>query len=209
MDLPEAEFDKVHNIDAKGIFLSMKEELRVMTAQEPLAFGDYKPPRPSRGVIVNVSSRAGLEGVATFSAYCSAKHAVIGLTKACSLEHAEDMIRINAICPGLITTPGHTSDPTHSELDAKVSGVVRAVLSRSTDFFHPRFPAFFKLANETLGPSWRMRRRHLLLGQPSKQLYDGCRTRGRRRCGCEESMRFADAESKASHSARIVTDSPN
>lgn len=133
MDLPEAEFDKVHNIDAKGIFLSMKEELRVMTAQEPLAFGDYNPARPSRGVIVNVSSRAGLEGVATFSAYCSAKHAVIGLTKACSLEHAEDMIRINAICPGLITTPGHTSDPTHSELDAKVSDVVNTVVPRLTD----------------------------------------------------------------------------
>lgn len=120
VDLPESEFDKVHSIDTRGMFLSLKAELKVMLAQSPFS----SSPRASRGVIINVASRAGLEGVPTFGAYCTAKHGSVGLTKVAALEHAEDRIRINAIAPGLIKTPGHTSDPTHRDLDAKLAAAV-------------------------------------------------------------------------------------
>lgn len=56
--------------------------------------------RSSRGVIVNMASRASLEGVPKFGAYCAAKHAVLGMTRVAAVEHAKDKIRVIAMCPG-------------------------------------------------------------------------------------------------------------
>ncbi|MEC3918953.1 SDR family NAD(P)-dependent oxidoreductase [Nocardia sp. CDC160] len=58
-----------------------------------------------RGAIVNVSSIAGVEGQAYSAAYCAAKHGLIGLTRAMALEFDSTGIRINAVCPGGMTTP--------------------------------------------------------------------------------------------------------
>ncbi|WP_405490580.1 SDR family NAD(P)-dependent oxidoreductase [Nocardia sp. NBC_00511] len=57
------------------------------------------------GCIVNVSSVAGLEGQAYSAGYCAAKHGLIGLTRAMALEFDSRGIRINAVCPGGMTTP--------------------------------------------------------------------------------------------------------
>ncbi|AYF73877.1 SDR family oxidoreductase [Nocardia yunnanensis] len=57
------------------------------------------------GCIVNVSSIAGLEGQAYSAGYCAAKHGLIGLTRAMALEFDGRGIRINAVCPGGMTTP--------------------------------------------------------------------------------------------------------
>jgi NAD(P)-dependent dehydrogenase (short-subunit alcohol dehydrogenase family) len=84
--------DTMIAINIRGVFLCMKYELRQMTAQ---GFGS----------VVNMSSGAGLVGVAGFSGYTATKAAEISMTKSSALEVAPLGIRVNALCPGLVETP--------------------------------------------------------------------------------------------------------
>jgi NAD(P)-dependent dehydrogenase (short-subunit alcohol dehydrogenase family) len=56
------------------------------------------------GRIVNIASAAGLKGYAYVAAYVTAKHALLGLTRALALETAKDGITVNAVCPGFADT---------------------------------------------------------------------------------------------------------
>jgi meso-butanediol dehydrogenase / (S,S)-butanediol dehydrogenase / diacetyl reductase len=59
----------------------------------------------SRGNIVNMSSAAGLVGIAYTTAYCAAKAGVVAVTKSLAIEFASSNVRVNAICPGGVRTP--------------------------------------------------------------------------------------------------------
>jgi NAD(P)-dependent dehydrogenase (short-subunit alcohol dehydrogenase family) len=57
------------------------------------------------GRVINIASRAGREGTAMLSAYCAAKHGVVGFTRALAEELRAAKVSVNAICPGSVDTP--------------------------------------------------------------------------------------------------------
>lgn len=90
-DCPLENFDRVISINLRGLFLCLREQLRMMRDQ-------------GSGAIVNMASVAGLVGFAGLPAYCASKGGVIQLTRAAAVEYAERGIRLNAVCPGAIKT---------------------------------------------------------------------------------------------------------
>jgi NAD(P)-dependent dehydrogenase (short-subunit alcohol dehydrogenase family) len=89
--LEEAEWDRVVDIDLKGVWLCLKYEVPAMAELG--------------GAIVNTASMVGLLGFPESAAYVAAKHGVVGLTRTAAVELAPKRIRVNCVCPSIVNTP--------------------------------------------------------------------------------------------------------
>jgi NAD(P)-dependent dehydrogenase (short-subunit alcohol dehydrogenase family) len=90
-EYPDDVFDKLLQVNAKGVFLVLKHVLARMM------------PR-GRGAIVNTASTSAIRGRAGLAGYVATKHAVLGLTRVAALDVAGTAIRVNAVLPGPVET---------------------------------------------------------------------------------------------------------
>lgn len=91
-DVSLDDWHHVINVDLNSVFYCMKYEIPAMIAA-------------GGGAIVNMSSILGSVGFANSAGYIAAKHGVVGLTRAASMDYSSNGVRVNAIGPGFINTP--------------------------------------------------------------------------------------------------------
>ena len=108
------EFEEIIDVNVKGTFLYMKNIIPEM--------------ENSTGLIINISSGAGKEGIPELGAYCASKFAVIGLTESAAQE--VNNVKIVALCPGSVDTgmfkrlfPGEKADLKPEEVAEKVADI--------------------------------------------------------------------------------------
>lgn len=89
---PVEKWDQILAINLSSVFHTTRAVLPLMKANK-------------WGRVINIASAHGLVASPYKSAYVAAKHGVVGFTKSCALEVAEQSITVNAICPGYVFTP--------------------------------------------------------------------------------------------------------
>jgi NAD(P)-dependent dehydrogenase (short-subunit alcohol dehydrogenase family) len=91
-ETPVEVWEDVFAVNARGTFLCCKHAIPAMIAR-------------GGGSIVNIASVAAIVGLRNRAAYCASKGAVVSLTRALAVDHVDDGIRVNAVCPGTVDTP--------------------------------------------------------------------------------------------------------
>lgn len=92
VDITPAQWEQVFSINVTSAYLVSHHAMAHLLAR-------------GEGSVINISSEAGLKGLKDRAAYCAAKAALVGLTKAMAVDHSASGVRINCICPGTIETP--------------------------------------------------------------------------------------------------------
>lgn len=112
----EEDFDLTLQVNLKGTFFASQAAGRLMISQK-------------RGCIINMSSQAGFVALPTESVYCMTKAAIAHLTKCLAVEWGKYNIRVNAVAPTFIRTPGTESvlaDPAfHSNIVERIAALHR------------------------------------------------------------------------------------
>jgi len=85
-------WEDVFAVNARGTFLCCKHAIPSMITR-------------GGGSIVNIASVAAIVGMRNRAAYCASKGAVVSLTRALAVDHVNDRVRVNAVCPGTVDTP--------------------------------------------------------------------------------------------------------
>lgn len=114
-DIPVDEFDRVLRINVMGVWLCMREQIRLMLKQD---FG---------GSIVNTASFLSVHSMAMQTAYVASKAAVLGMSKNAAIEYAEHNIRINCVAPG--GTPTGMMKQSLSGLDSEAEAAARQAIA--------------------------------------------------------------------------------
>jgi 2-keto-3-deoxy-L-fuconate dehydrogenase len=91
-DTPAEVWDEVFAVNARGTFFCCKHAIPGMIAR-------------GSGSIVNVASVAALVGLRNRAAYCASMGAVVSLTRALAVDHVDDGIRVNCVCPATVDSP--------------------------------------------------------------------------------------------------------
>lgn len=119
VDTPEELWEHVFAVNARGPFLCCKYTIPHMI-------------EAGGGVIVNTASAAGLVGIKNRAAYCASKGAVVSLTRAIAVDHVQQKIRCNCICPGTVDSPwvGRLLDAAPDPVAERVALVARQPMGR-------------------------------------------------------------------------------
>jgi NAD(P)-dependent dehydrogenase (short-subunit alcohol dehydrogenase family) len=91
-ELTLEQWERAIRIDLTSVFLCIKHQVMAML-------------KTGRGAIVNTASSLGQVAIPNASEYVSAKHGVVGLTRAAAAEYGRQGIRVNAVLPGIVLTP--------------------------------------------------------------------------------------------------------
>jgi len=105
-EIDDEHWDSVIAVNLTGVMNCTRAELKVIE---------------NGGSIVNIASIVGLIGAPGYSAYAASKHGVVGYTRSVAKEVAEQQVRVNAVCPGVVDTPmatDWTKEDPHAVLPA-------------------------------------------------------------------------------------------